>query len=297
MKEGSRFRPDRFGPLRGFWAQAWWQTLRLSTYNVLGIVLGATFAGSYALSVNLAGQARDPRLKEYIEKLRQRMRDGVGVPAPGRPADESDGPRKDETYEMARQRRSAQEVWRNRQDQRQSAGKTAEDDMSPTGGAFQEDFMTADSDTGLVDDTQLRQQQPQPEYRQQARSRQNSPDNSSRGFDLDQINPTSQASDPSPSTTSARTDRKPSGGAWDRLRQNAMTSGQSTPTSPSPSQSRPPASGGARNSPTGSDSFSFSKNDEDQQLAKFEAQKQFDARIEKEREGKDFDDRGGGRSR
>jgi hypothetical protein len=40
------------------------------------------------------------------------------------------------------------------------------------------------------------------------------------------------------------------------------------------------------------DSYSFSNSDEERQLAKTEAQKEFDARIERERQGRDFDDRG-----
>jgi hypothetical protein len=46
----------------------------------------------------------------------------------------------------------------------------------------------------------------------------------------------------------------------------------------------------------GEDSFSFSQGEEDKQLAKTEAQKEFDARLERERSGKDFDE-GSGRKR
>jgi hypothetical protein len=40
------------------------------------------------------------------------------------------------------------------------------------------------------------------------------------------------------------------------------------------------------------DSFAFSTTEEDRQLARAEAQKKFDARVERERQGKDFNDSG-----
>jgi len=44
------------------------------------------------------------------------------------------------------------------------------------------------------------------------------------------------------------------------------------------------------------DSFTFDEREEDRQLAKAEAQRDFDARIERERQGRDFAEgsRGGG---
>jgi len=65
-------------------------------------------------------------------------------------------------------------------------------------------------------------------------------------------------------------------------------------TAPSPSSgARSSASGGEGS--TIIDGFSFSSSEADRQLAKSEAQRDFDARLEQERAGKDFADRGQGR--
>lgn len=67
-----------------------------------------------------------------------------------------------------------------------------------------------------------------------------------------------------------------SGSAWERLRQQA-TSGK-------------PVQPARRDTSSSGDSFSFSSTDEDRQLAKAEAQKDFDSRIERERSGEEFEE-------
>lgn len=71
------------------------------------------------------------------------------------------------------------------------------------------------------------------------------------------------------------------GSAWERLRQQAANGGTGA------------GSGAQRRSrgqeEQGGDAFSFSSSEEDKQTAKYEAQKDFDARIEQERSGKNFD--------
>ncbi|KIW06796.1 uncharacterized protein PV09_02476 [Verruconis gallopava] len=71
--------------------------------------------------------------------------------------------------------------------------------------------------------------------------------------------------------------------AWERVRRQASGSGE--PSSVPSSQWPPP-----RNSVPLTDSFTFDEREEDRQLAKSEAQQEFDARVERERQGKDFDD-------
>lgn len=83
--------------------------------------------------------------------------------------------------------------------------------------------------------------------------------------------------------------------AWDRIRGGQD---RTAPRQPLESNRQPGRDawtqrrgqpGGQGNGSDG-DSFSFATNDEDRQLAQNEAQRDFDARIERERRGQDFDD-------
>jgi hypothetical protein len=82
--------------------------------------------------------------------------------------------------------------------------------------------------------------------------------------------------------------------AWDRIRREAA-SGQSQSQSPSTTGSNVDRRQAARQKVTSGDSFTFSATDEERQLAKQEAQKDFDARLEKERQGRDFEEGSVGR--
>ena len=253
---------DAFGPLKGQSARAIWRALSISAYWTVGGLLGSIGFAMYGLSSTAAARAFDPRLKDFQESLKQRLQSKQGARMP----DQSDGPRKDETMEMARQRRAAQGAWRGKQGQ----GNTP-DDMSPTGGAFQEDFVESGSDTGALDDGQIQQRDDQ----QRAASTPARPTASSQRTST---------------TTSPSEPAKQSGGAWDRIRQGAVSGSQAQPSS---TRSRAQQSQSA----SSDDSFAFSQGEEDKQLAKSEAQKDFDARIERERAGKDFEERGGNNRR
>lgn len=289
MKEGSRYSPDKFGALRGPAARAMWSSLRFSAYAFVGLTIGQLFFASYALTLHTAGRALDPRLKEFSDALQQRQKEGINrareMQRPG------EAPQQGETMEMARQRRIAQaQQQRSQQGQRQqsekapSGRKKDDDDMSPTGGAFDEDFMVgSQGDTGLMSDGQSRQQQETYRY-----------DGNASSFDVGSSTPdarstASEAASPrsQPSSQQSSQPRQSGGSAWERLRQNALSG---NPAKPTGSQSRRQTGSSAGGS---GDDFTFSRGEEDKQLARAEAQKEFDARIEKERKGQDF---GGGSS-
>ncbi|KAK1085558.1 hypothetical protein LTR33_002034 [Friedmanniomyces endolithicus] len=279
ITEGGRFSKDVFGPLKGFQARVAWQCCRVSAYVLVGSVMGQLFFGSYALSISATGRAMDSRLKEFNEALRQSVRSGLGREGARRVEDESAGAKGMETYDMARQRRSAQEV--GRRGRQQSAAVA--DDASPTGGAFSDDFTGAD-EVGFPDEQQVRQKADA----QVAASR--SPPSPSARTSNNSTSQTPQAAreaQPQPS----------SGSSWDRLRQGAMAAQPSDASKGmAPSRSAGSrASALANGSETSNDSFSFSSNDTDRELAKSEAQSEFDARLERERAGKDFSQGGGGR--
>jgi hypothetical protein len=83
------------------------------------------------------------------------------------------------------------------------------------------------------------------------------------------------------------------GSAWDRIRRGAAAGGRSGQQGQYPTQTGPMNESVQREPRQGStlgDSFSFAKTDEERQLAKDEAQRDFDARIERERRGENFED-------
>lgn len=285
FKEGSGFSKDRLGPFRGQLARAGWQTLRLTSYWMLGSVAGAVFFGSYAVSLSLAGRAMDPRLKDFTERLKQLQKEGVSTQSIRRQQD-IENTTQEETFEQRRQRRGVQAMSResmqnqNRSQAAQSQSSTQSwDEASPTGGAFSSDYADASSDTGVLDDAQMIQQQ----TRQQSHAQSTSADsNEASTFDLNKAAPQRpSAGRQAANQGEGAAEAPPSGSSWERLRQQAANR-----SGPGSGASRPARSGTSSDD----DSFSFSSGDEDRQLAKSEAQKDFDARLERERTGRDFDE-------
>lgn len=287
MKEGSGRTRDKFFTLRGAPARLMWSTARFSSWAWVGSFIGLQVFALYAVSHSAVGRMMDPRLKAFKDAALAASRERRGQP-PGQ-QNEGEGARKGETYETARQRRSVQKqvpMQRSRQQ---------DDDMSPTGGAFQQDVKQAESGSGLMDDGQVRsyeysrqQEQVRADAENNYSSRPASPNqqqSQQRQRGVEQSNRSSSPSDQSRS--------KSSGSSWDRLRQDAMSGNQNQSSSQRGSQTTQDT----RNSSSGENSFSFSQGDEDRQLAKSEAQKDFDSRMDRERAGKDFSEgrRGGGR--
>lgn len=147
------------------------------------------------------------------------------------------------------------------------------DDMSPQSGTF------AGGDTDVSTDKQAQMQRPETKWYPRP------------PLDVDRDKSASQSKSSEPSYDDASpTASAPGESTWDRIRREAASGGSPNPRlagSPWSSDQRE-----QRGASTSGDSFNFSTSEEDRQLAKAEAQKEFDARVEKERQGKDFDDRG-----
>lgn len=300
-----RFNPNELGPLRGHVARAGWHTCRALGYMALFGVIGDFIFRNSAVMTSLAALQRDPRLKEFNDQLANRMKGAL------------------EERDRNRDRQRAGLPPQERRDQGTTGGvggfsgsgasnakrrRTDNvDDMSPTGGTFAESFGSA-SDTSMLSDEQMRVQearqqaedsraantyqtdkaarQQQQQQTQAQRQRQDS-------FDFGDASPSSSPTASSQSPQGSRSaERGPPGeSAWERIRRQRGMSEQSPPSSPQ--------SGGIqreqRQVSTLGDSFSFSATEEERALAKSEAQKEFDARIERERQGKDFGSEGGRR--
>lgn len=259
------FNPYKFGTFKGQLAGAIWQSIRFNIYALSGFFLGGLFARSASSTYFAFALQRDERMKELrtaMLEFAQRQRSQL-------PREQS------QTIQQRPVAKSKQENW--------------DDDMSPQAGNYSQ------TDTGVFSDSQMRTQ----ESRQKPYSRWDSTDSNESSFGVDKV--TSQPrsfggehGDASPTTKPASEPSRSGGSAWDRLRRQAVE-GKSQSSQPAGSRFASDRRGAEREHRDGStsgDSFTFSTVEEDRQLARAEAQKEFDARVEKERQGKDFNDSG-----
>ncbi|GAB7352438.1 hypothetical protein MBLNU459_g2854t1 [Dothideomycetes sp. NU459] len=294
MKEGSKFNPDEFGPLvKGPRARAAWHAVRANIYGLMGGLVGMFLMSTYATTLNAVGTTSDPRLQDYINALRSRAEEQRGKQQPqGRPVGQRNPVTSQEGRMDEQARRAAQRIGMETQYNRQNVQRKVADydDMSPTSGSWANENSSVSSDTGLLSDSQMRSQ----EQRQQSDSNSSvSNDNRPNTFQMDKVTPQSRGfdqDDASPTVGAASN----SGSSWDRIRREAASgkhaSQQPTKARPWPTadRDRNRVNPEQRQGSTSDDSFSFSETDEERQLAKREAQKDFDARIERERNGGEF---------
>ncbi|WPH04766.1 Hypothetical protein R9X50_00766100 [Acrodontium crateriforme] len=253
FKEGSRFSPDVFGPLKGAAARSMWNMSRLGAYWIVGSVLCQTFMGSYALSTSLAGRMMDPRMKDIMDAIKAQAQDRRGSRLP----DETPARRGPETFDMARQRRGAQEIARGGH-----SSPSNVDDASPTGGMFEYEVRGSTGDAIMQTDEQVRNADEARERIISQRAAQQASQHEHTAQQATQEN-----------------DRRRSPSSWDRLRKNAMSGESSSP--PRNSDER-----GSRRGPDESDPFAFSNEQGERTLAN----QKFRQGLDWEREGKDFAD-------
>ena len=254
------FNPDKFGPLQGQGARAAWHVARGVLYGTSGYGLGSVVASSYG-AVHFATAARtDERLKDFNRAMDEyaRARAG-GLSRAQRPV-----PQPQPTVT------TKQDGW--------------DDNMSPQSGNFE------GGDSGVLSDSQMHsQRRPGPvdstwnpsDERDSPFGKDSTP-RQSRNFGSDYDDASPAAATPQSSPTES---------AWDRIRRDAVSgrNSSSQPDSNRWSSDRRATESQQRGSSTQSDSFAFSTSEE-RQLAKAEAQKDFDKRVERERQGKDFND-------
>jgi len=251
---------DHFGPLRGRPARTSWYAAHLSLWGLWYGFPGYIFGGIAGHAAMAQTQLTDKRLNRFNQDMQNE----------------------------ASKRRLQNAV--NRRDQ----GLPQKPDGLAMRGRQESDDMSPQGDAELGKDGYLEIQSRVQEARRQASIDTSSADTietmrdtertqqpSAQGFNRNRDGSLQATRNQIPQSTN------PSESAWDRIRKQVSSSEQ--PSSPTRWQ---PGS----NSP--SNDYTFDEQDEDRQLAKVEAQKEFDARIERERQGKDFNSpRGGGTGR
>lgn len=270
--QAQTFPTPRMPVLRGFWAVMAWHLVRGLAYGNIGNIIGKIFFASYATSVTLVGEVADPRLKQFHEAIKKRGRES---------AEKRQGtlPGMGQQGQMRGQQPQAQQ-------------SEMQDDASPTGGMYGQADMTPTPGTYET------ASQPAPPRRQFP---QRTPVPTQVTTESRESNPFDIIDDASPTggqgLYGATTQPQPQGSAWERLRRGEkpapVTSKTSNPGARTQQQMQTQRE--QREGATLGDSYTFSKSDEERSYAKDEAQKEFDARIERERRGGDFSAGGGNR--
>ena len=273
---------------QGQMARLFWHAARLGVYGAVGMwVVGISVAG-YAASVSAVGQLSDPRLKDLVQAVRDERKaqlERQGIRPPLRRDPTGQGPT------------NASDLWKNH---RGAIGAPEVDDGSPAAGqgpdlADAQDMdpnFYANESADMSDEqanTVIARPNPSqirrgPAWNRAAESRNvNAEESVPTGFygDIDDASPTASTSG---SVMGSNTQGK--GKAWERLRREAGIN-PSTAGSSRPGRRRPPPQQGMREDD--SDNYSFSNSDEEKQLSREKAQRDFDAQLERERRGEKFD--------
>ena len=274
-----KIKVDQFPPmiplLTGPRAALAWHMARMTAYGTIGNMLGQAFFGVYAASIAGQGEATDPRLKELGDANRQRTRERLGGLSKSGKNSPTRGREINERY--------AEE-------------SETPDDASPSGGNYGNDTSGSDQDRDIP-------------ILPDRISREAGQYSKSQWPVAQPVKSVPQYDDSSPTGGSGVQEdiAQDQGSAWDRIRRGASTGVTKTPTDSWPASDNSPQTESAWSKRQNSakqeggldseDGYSFSTSEAERHLAKQEAQKEFDAKVERERRGGDFSSNGGDQRR
>jgi hypothetical protein len=267
----SVFPTKRFAWIKGHFAFRLWSAMRLGAYIAVAVPIAQALLGSYCVSVAAVGQMADNRLKPMMDELRKQ-------------AEEKRGGLPKQSGAIGQQQRLPVPV------------ETQADDASPTGGMLWEEPVKADVMNNTISSAQAPSSRPQ-WTSSKPLSNQTTSTSSTEGkpFDLfDDASPTGGQEEAVNTPSAAQ------GSAWERLRRGERPNPGPSNTGSSQSSWKRQQTMIQKEQTPGSnsgDSFAFSKSEEERNYAKEEAQKEFDARVERERRGGDFSQDGGNQKR
>ncbi|KAL8861135.1 MAG: hypothetical protein Q9178_002349 [Gyalolechia marmorata] len=255
-------------------ARSLMHSLRYSAYGSMALFFGGLVVNSYATTVAAVGELRDPRLKDFEQAIRSRSKAQMGDLEAMRTQ------RKDPTGQG---NTTVSDLWKRH---RKDIGGL--DDASPSAGADGyggEVERLGGSNTGIMTDSQMRSE----ERRMQASPNDSPTENRASTFRLDKVekqpkNFDDTFDDASPTAPGDVDDGQ--GNAWERIRRQAQNPSSGKQRGQRRNQIKNEQQGGS----AAGDSFTFSSDDEQRQLAKDEAQSEFDARVERERQGGNFNE-------
>jgi hypothetical protein len=266
--------PNKFGFIKGPMAQYARHSWRFVLYAAIASRLGELLGQVVAQPVAAQNTARDPKLGQFTADMRAVVtaEHGNAQGVKEKLSKEIDSMREFSEKELSERR------FRTPQRQPGNVRKPTpvDDDMSPTSYSDPEPSTSSDSwSTGGSSYDSV----PKPQMRQRP-------------------SPPSDAWNRRPARPAEDDDASPTGGMFQDEVQSGSTSGGSTwerlrrGQAPPSGQQRPPPSTRAqppqREGSTLGDSWTFAESDDERQRAQERAQREFDARLERERQGKDF---------
>jgi hypothetical protein len=281
--------PNQFafikGPMAPMARHAWRFSLYLLVAGQMGSIIGQLIAQPLA-AVNTS---KDPKLEQFGNELKA----AAGVEqqksaAQGREIQDRRREFERQTRDRSGMGPSPQAAWGNKQPPAQSG----DDDMSPTAG--NDAWGTQPSASGSWDSfsSQAGQNMPRQSQGQPSSDASNrrapprrAPPASSSPFDDDDASPTGGMFQDEVNSSSAQQQSRPGESTWDRLRRGAPAPQQQRaqpPRRPEPERRE------QRENSTLGDSYTFVEGDEERKMAKERAQQEFDERIERERQGREF---------
>jgi len=248
--------------LRGSRAITVFHIFRTMAYGGIGQFFGEILFGSYAASVGAVGELGDKRLKTYMTAIRQKAHEKRGAIS---------SPTSSQSTKVPRSQLDSDS------DQNMSEKETRE----LSGSYDNEGTLDGASSSPQSPGAQAPLKRPPVEYTE----REPQQDNDIPSYD-DNNSPTGGEG--------VRDDLAKGGGsAWDRIRSGASVGNRSNSTKVQPTQRESAwAKRQAEAKSTAEDSFSFTKTDEERSFAQQEAQKEFDAKVERERRGGSFSSTG-----
>lgn len=248
-----KFNPLSFlgGALKGRQALFAWHFLRYTSYSLAGDLLGRLFFNSYATTVAIVGIMSDPRLKAEIDALKARAKERSAEASGKRKGGLSEG---NETSfpppDPAWQRSPAKKPW-----PRAPTYPLQEDepDNEPEEPQFPEvDDASPTGGQGMSSDSDIPQE------------------NAQQGSAWDRLRSDAQSGSNSKQL-----------GTWQKANEPAQQNGQGSWSKYQQNTKQESMEGS-------SDTYSYSKSEEQRHLAREQAQAEFDAQVERERQGGDF---------
>jgi hypothetical protein len=278
--------PNKFAFLRGPMAQVGRHVWRFSLYVLVAGQMGSIIGQLIAQPLAAVNTSNDPKLEQFGNELKAAAAaETTKTSAQGREI-------QDRRREFERQTRDPNNMGPSPQARwgKQPSAQTSEEDMSPTAG--NEAWGSQSSATGAWDSFSSQADQNMPRQSQgppsnEQRNRRRAPQASSSPFDDDDASPTGGLfQDEVNNSSQAQEQARPGESTWDRLRRGGAPIPGQRPSQPT--RRAEPERREQRDSSTLGDSFTFVEGEEERKREKERAQREFDERIERERQGRDF---------
>ncbi|KAF2035008.1 hypothetical protein EK21DRAFT_55505 [Setomelanomma holmii] len=285
--------PNKFGPVKGPMAQFARHAWRFSLYLVVAGQMGQIIGQLIAQPLAAVNTSKDPKLEQFGNELKAAAAvEQTRTAAQGREIQDRRREFERQTKDRSGMGPAPQGRWG-----KQPPAPSEDDDSSPTAG--NEPWGSQPSAQGSWDSFSLQAEQNAPQQMQGRPSNgaltrrsppTRAPSASSSPFDDDDASPTGgMFQDDVNSTSQAQQQSRPGESTWDRLRRGGVPVPGQRPLQPS---RREPERREQRESSTLGDSYTFVADDEERKRERERAQQEFDARLERERQGRDFSDEG-----